>query len=89
VRSHTLIECGWYYVREFYLTVIIFLITRCPVSINYKPFGCSTYEQKTEKVVIDILEEKSKLIRHANILRNKLSKLMMDYETVKDTKDSF
>jgi len=71
------------------LTVIAFLITRCPVSINYKHFGCSIYEQKTEKEAIDIFEDKSKLIRHANIIRNKLSKLMMDYEMVKDTKDSF
>jgi len=26
------------------------------ISINYKHFGCSLYEQKTETIVIDILE---------------------------------
>jgi hypothetical protein len=56
---------------EFYLTVTILLITRRPASINYKHFSGSCYEQKTESIVIDILEEKSKLIQHANRIRKK------------------
>jgi hypothetical protein len=80
-RPHT----AW----KSYLIVTVLLITRCPVSINYKHFSGSHYEQKTDSIVIDSLEEKNKLIRHANRIRKKLSKLMMNYEMVKDTKDSF
>jgi hypothetical protein len=83
------LENGWYYAWKFYLIVTVLLITRCPVSINYKHFSGSHYEQKTESVVIDIWEEKSKLILHANKIRNKFSKLIMDYEMVEDFKDNF
>jgi hypothetical protein len=44
------LENSWYCTWKFYVIVTVLSINRCPVSINYKHFRGSHYEQKTESI---------------------------------------